>query len=313
MWSCSATRACAPFLVFYLIATFALGDAQAAVLFGSYAALVLATSVFGGLIADRWLGLKEPMTVGACSDHDWPPGPCSRERARRSRHVPGLAHLRVVLRVAGRTIAVGTGLLKPNVLNLVGALYRRDDPRRDAGFYAYYIGVNIGSLLAPLVCGYLAAHYGWAYGFAAAAVGMASGLLVLFLGRRHIHDHPESKARRAAVTPKVRLVIYACVLASIGIAAFLIQHGIVLGIVLLTTLAFGATYLLTAARGPEGCDRRRVALFLRCCRYSAMFVVLFEQFALTINLFADRAVDRDVLGVSFAAPQLIFSMVCRCR
>lgn len=305
VWELFSYQGMRAFLVLYLIATFALGDAEAAVLFGSYASLVLATAVFGGLIADRWLGAKEPMIVGAC--------------------LIMAGHLGLALEnfLGGRGslqpdaifdmfcgslafIAVGTGLLKPNVLNLIGGLYRRDDPRRDTGYYLYYIGVNIGSFSAPLVCGYLSSRYGWAYGFAAAALGMAAGLLVLILGRRHI----VSAEQDASSTPRVitlrhRLGIYAGVAAAIALAAWLIQHGIVLAVLLAVTLMFGAVYLLTVARAHGNEATAAVWRFFAVMPVPALFVILFEQFSLSVNLFADRLVDRDFFGLTFAAPQLL--------
>lgn len=303
VWEVFSYQGMRAFLIFYLIGAFALSDASASVLFGSYAALTLATAVLGGLLADRWLGEREPAVAGAVL-------------IMAGHLVLALQHMAVGLRMldppqvfqlfclALALIAVGTGLLKPNVLNLIGGLYRSDDPKRDVGYYLYYMGVNLGSLAAPLVCGWAAQRFGWSWGFAAAALGMAVGLTALLLGRGLVRRFDGATAAPQA-RPR-RLAIYAGVAACVAAASLLIQHGLVLAILLGATLAAGCAYLLAiAARDPTGADRRAVLRLFLLLPVPAVFVVMFEQFSLVINLFADRLVDRQVLGVQLAASQLL--------
>ena len=115
-------------------------------------------------------------------------------------------------------IVIGTGLLKGNIAVLVGQLYAPNDNRRDAGFSIYYMGINLGAFLAPLVCGYLGQRVNWHLGFAAAGVGMVLGLIQYVLGDRHLGDagakpavasSPEAAAagRRQAITWSVGALI----------------------------------------------------------------------------------------------------------
>ena len=133
-------------------------------------------------------------------------------------------------------IVLGTGLLKPNMSTMVGGLYSRDDPRRDAGFSIFYMGINVGALLAPLVCGYLGQEVDWHLGFAAAGVGMLLGLGQYIYGWRymgHIGEHPESPItppersrawRGTGLGAAVVLAPFAAAAAIFGLTAGLVQN-----------------------------------------------------------------------------------------
>ncbi|TAJ68860.1 MAG: MFS transporter [Phenylobacterium sp.] len=304
-WELFSYQGMRAFLVFYLIAAFGLSDARAAMLFGSYAALVLATSVLGGALSDRWLGQREPTFAGALMIMGGHATLAAQHLLVATGWLQGEAIFQVFCLGLG-LIAVGTGLLKPNVLNLIGGLYRRDDPKREDGFYIYYLGVNVGSFLAPLVCGRLAQDYGWGWGFGAAAIGMAAGLCVLLAGRRHLVRADGQSTGRGPGDRPPRIRIYGGVGVTVLLASFLIQHGLVLGALLAATLAAGCGYLLVvAARDRSGEDRRAVLRLMAVLPVPLCFVMVFEQFSLAINLFVDRLVDKQVLGFHVAAPQLL--------
>ncbi len=150
---------------------------RAALLYGNYTLLIYVLSIVGGFVADRWVGQKMAVVVGGVVIAG----------GHFSIALGSVASLYVGL----GGIAIGTGFLKPNVSSLVGRLYSMDDPRRDAGFSLYYMGVNLGAFIAPIVCGYLAQSVGfrqvladagldprgsWHWGFGAAGVGMLIGL-----------------------------------------------------------------------------------------------------------------------------------------
>ncbi len=140
-------------------------------LYGWYTGLVYLTPVLGGYLADRYLGTHRAIVTGAV--------------------LIALGHFALALEtVAGfytglALLIVGTGFFKSNVSTLCGRLYGQNDPRRDGGFTIFYMGINLGALIGPLVCGYLAESedYGWRYGFGAAGVGMVLGLAVYLLGK----------------------------------------------------------------------------------------------------------------------------------
>ncbi|HEY4492292.1 MAG TPA: peptide MFS transporter, partial [Acidobacteriota bacterium] len=160
---------------------------HASSIYGTYTMCVWLATVPGGFIADRWLGARFSVLIGgiviACGHY-------CMVLADLPFFYAGLA-----------LIASGTGLLKPNISTLVGSLYEANDPRRDSGFSLFYMGINVGAMLAPLVCGYLAQSdsfkalltswgfdptYAWHWGFGAAGVGMTLGLIVFLAQRRRI-------------------------------------------------------------------------------------------------------------------------------
>src|SRR5438128_3762849 len=145
---------------------------RAATVYGLYTAGVYFTAIPGGWIADRLLGLRRAVLVGGI--------------LIALGHYCLAANVRPLFYAGLVFIVLGTGLLKPNISSIVGQLYTRDDPRRDAGFSLFYMGINLGALISPLVCGYLGQKVGWHWGFGAAGVGMTLGLVQYVLGRKRL-------------------------------------------------------------------------------------------------------------------------------
>jgi POT family proton-dependent oligopeptide transporter len=147
-------------------------QAKAATIYGTYTMLVYALALPGGIIADKWLGQYKAVFIGGA--------------------VIALGHFSMAFQslpffFAGLgLIIIGTGLLKPNISTMVGSLYEEGDPRRDGGFSLFYMGINVGAALAPIVCGTLGQKVGWHYGFGAAGVGMVLGLVQYWFGRHRL-------------------------------------------------------------------------------------------------------------------------------
>ena len=181
-------------LVLYMVAPVAQGGLgfdtkHAASIYGTYTMSVYLTALPGGMLADRLLGARLAVLLGgiviACG------------------HFSMVFHSLTFFYLGMVLIAVGTGLLKPNISAMVGGLYAKDDPRRDSGFSIFYMGINIGAVMAPLVCGYLAqgesfkalvARMGfdvstsWHWGFGAAGVGMTLGLVIYLINQKRLPD-----------------------------------------------------------------------------------------------------------------------------
>lgn len=152
-------------------------------IYGLYTGAVYLTPVLGGLVADRWLGRKRTIALGAA--------------------LMVLGHFMMAYEpfflIALSLIAFGCGAFKPNISTQVGELYARDDPRRDRAYSIFYVGINIGAFFAPLVCGTLGETIGWHYGFASAGVGMAIGLATYLMGLSRLPpDPPPRKAPSAS-------------------------------------------------------------------------------------------------------------------
>lgn len=187
MWERFSYYGMRALLVLYLVT--ALGQERAAALqvYAIYTGLVYITPILGGWLADRYLGARRAVLLGA--------------------GLMALGHFAMVfpalLHPALGLLVIGSGFFKPNISTLVGSLYGPQDPRRDSAFTIFYMGINLGAFLAPLVTGTLAAAYGWHYGFAAAGVGMLLGLAIFWRGQRWLGDAglPPPRSGRIAETP----------------------------------------------------------------------------------------------------------------
>jgi POT family proton-dependent oligopeptide transporter len=189
MWERFSYYGMKALLMLYLVDARNWPIASAANLYGNYTACAFVAPLLGGYIADRFLGARPSLVWGGV--------------------IIALGHFTLAFEHAATfylglaLVIIGTGLFKPNVSTMVGQLYAPEDQRRDAGFTIFFMGINLGSFLAPLVCGYLGQRVGWHYGFAAAGVGMLFGLGLYLWGReRYLHGIgyalPERPAREAA-------------------------------------------------------------------------------------------------------------------
>lgn len=153
-------------LVYYMTTTLLIEQERASIIYGVYTVAIYLTPIFGGVLADRWLGRRRSVVIGASVmilGHFM--------MASEALFYPALA-----------VIAIGNGLFLPNLPGQVAGLYKPDDPRRGSAYNIYYMGVNLGAFMAPLVCGAVGEIYGWHWGFALAGVGMAAGLTIYLMG-----------------------------------------------------------------------------------------------------------------------------------
>jgi POT family proton-dependent oligopeptide transporter len=212
-------------------------------------------------------------------------------------------------------IILGTGLLKPNVSTIVGQLYEEGDERRDAGFSIFYMGINIGALTAPALCGFLGEKIDWRLGFGVAGIGMTLGLIQYVLGGHHLGEAglkpviPDDPAVAAAQRRRLQLGLG---LGAIGTAVAITLHGTGLvrftvervadsfGVVLLLlTVAFFGWLLLSGHWTPV--ERRRLVAVLALFVAASFFWGAYEQAGSSLNLFAKHSTDRIVLGYEFPA------------
>ena len=273
-----------------------LSTAEAARIYGNYTMAVYMLSIPGGFIADRYLGAHRAVLIGgaiiACG------------------HFTLAINSLTTFYIGLSLIALGTGLFKPNISALVGALYRQGDDRRDAGFSIFYMGINIGGLIAPLVTGFLAqsamfkswlAAWGfdpalsWHWGFGAAGVGMSLGLAVLALRGRHLAEAGRPPAIAATTWGAALLVLVGTIIV-MAVTMLSDRPGFewLRGLFLVVPIAVIAWF---AAKGDL--DSKRIAAVFVFFIAAMVFWAIFEQAGLTIALFADQLTARTLAGVTF--------------
>lgn len=279
-------------LTLYLIKSLAMGDMEAFGIYGAYTALVYAAPVLGGRIADQLIGYKNAVVLG------------------------GILMVIGEFMILGGTeqwlyagmgaIIVGNGYFKANISTIVGKLYEDGDPRRDSGFTIFYIGINIGALLATTVCAEVGNIYGAQYGFALAGLGMIVGTLTFWMGRakyERVAEAPDpQKLHSAWLGPLSRfhVTVIASVFA-IPLLYLLISNNQIVGYLLGATAVLVIFNLLRESfkEGPVARDRMIMMIILFI--FNIVFWACFEQAGTSLTLFADRNIDRHIFGWEMGA------------
>ncbi|HZZ30352.1 MAG TPA: oligopeptide:H+ symporter [Phenylobacterium sp.] len=213
-----------------------------------------------------------------------------------------------ILFLALALIIMGVGFLKANISAIVGQLYTQGDPRRDPGFTLYYYGINLGSFLASIACGWLGQTIGWWAGFGAAGVGMALGWLVFVLGKPMLDGKgeppdPVALARPVAGPLNTEWLIYLAALAGVAVVWGVVQSFAVvsalLGVGAVCVLAYLIWYMVAKA---DKVERERLLLAIVLILASVVFWALYEQGGSSLNLFAERNVNLHLYGDQYMKP-----------
>ncbi|MET0363877.1 MAG: peptide MFS transporter [Sphingobium sp.] len=302
MWERFSYYGMRALLIFYLTKWWLFSDGKANLIYGAYTSLVFITPMLGGYLADRYLGQRKAvqfgailLTIGHCL-MAFEGGVAGHEDN------PAIN----VFWLALSFIMVGSGFLKANISVMVGQMYRLTDVRRDGAYTIFYVGVNVGAFLGSIIAGWLGETYGWRYGFGAAGIGMALGLVVFVAGRgkllgRGEPPEPEVLARRHGGL-RLETWLYLLSIASIGVMWVLIQMQDAIGWLLLASGAVLLAYIAWVAvtrLEPHARDRLFVILFL--VLLNPIFWGLYEQTGGSLNLFTDRFVDRSMMGIDVKA------------
>jgi POT family proton-dependent oligopeptide transporter len=317
MWERFSFYGLRPLLVLFMSAAlaergFGFDRTQASAIVGIYAASVYLSSLPGGWIADRLLGLRRAILYGALLI----------AAGHISIGFSSFANGKVPFFIGLILIVFGTGLLKPNISAIVGELYPEGGSRRDAGFSIFYMGINLGSFAGQLVTGFLGETIGWHWGFGAAGVGMFVGVLVFAtrskaalgdIGAQPSLD-PDPAIRRtqilrarAFITIGVALIALVVILASTGVITLdpqVMGHYLTYVLVSLAVLYF--SYLFIAG-GLDSNEKKRLLVIGVLFVFAAVFWSAFEQAPTSLNLFAKDFTNRQ-LG-SFEVPAVWFQSV----
>ncbi len=302
MWERFSYYGMRALLILFMVKTAAEGGLgydtkRAAAIYGTYTMSVYLLSILGGFVADNFIGARRAVLFGgiviAC-------GHFSMAFNSQTLFFGGLI-----------LIALGTGLLKPNISTMVGSLYSPTDERRDAGFSIFYMGINLGAFLAPLVTGYLAQsprwkaqlttwgfdpRHSWHWGFAAAGVGMTLGLVLYVMQRErlaHVGHAPAREKDGSRPWGKLALVALGSLLL---IAAMKASDQYPLLVYVLFALQIAGILFFAFKPDP---DSKRIAAILVFFFAAEIFWAIFEQTGSTISLFADKLTRNEIFGAEF--------------
>ncbi len=297
MWERFSYYGMRAILVFYLTKHFLFTERPAYAVYGAYTSLVYITPIIGGYLSDKYLGPRKAVLAGGVLitiGHlliALMEGPQGQQGSALQGFYLGLAF-----------IIVGTGFLKANISVLVGALYPRDDIRRDGAFSIFYMGINTGAFVGPLIVGALGETVGWNWGFGAAGIGMALGLVAFVLFRRELHGVgeppvPATLRARSAIGVPVEWLIYLGALVGVAVAWWLVGNQGVVGTLLIVSAVLTIGYILTTSfRTLAREDRHRIFAALFLIAMCPLFWALFEQTGSSLNVYTDQQVDRSLFG-----------------
>jgi POT family proton-dependent oligopeptide transporter len=301
MWERFSFYGMKALLFLYLTKYHRFSDGDSYDLLGAYGGLVYAVPLLGGLLADRYLGMRRAVSFGGA--------------------LLVLGHLGMAFEGHGAAalqvfyfslalIIMGVGFLKPNISTMVGRLYAPDDPRRDSGFTIFYAGINLGALLSSLLCGYVGETYGWRYGFGLAGVGMLVGLATFLGFQQHLEGHgdaPDERVLRRKVLGPLDLERATYLGALVGVLVLwqlIARTWAVQGAMHVVSVVFVGWFGWFVARRCTKVEREQMVSLLLIILACLVFFSLYEQTYGSWVAISDRMMDRRLLGFEWTAGML---------
>lgn len=277
-------------LVLYMTEQLLFTDQMSYGIYAAYMSLVYVTPLIGGIVAEQLIGYRKAINLGGI--------------------LMALGHFFLTFETpfffftSLGLIIVGNGFFKPNISSLVGALYPEGDKRRDAGFTLFYLGVNTGATIAPLLCAWVAQLYGWHYGFILAGIGMICGLVVFQSGiKKGIFDDlgvvpsiQKYTEFRRGLTVRYQVVIAAIL--AVPIFALIVKYYTFEHYLLWVVSLFLIGYLGKIFYAVSAVEKKRLLVVIYFTFLSTIFMVIFEQAGSSLTLFADR--NMNLIGINAA-------------
>lgn len=285
-------------LVLYMIEHFHFSDTDAYQLLGQFVVLVYALPVLGGWVSDRYLGNRLAVLLGGfllCIGYAL------------------LASEKHALFLGLSLVILGNSLFKPNISSFLGQFYTTQDPRRDAGFTLFYVGINVGSLLGPLSAGCLREWISWSASFAAASFALLLGVCVFRRGYRYFDEKgwpPHLMVKTLGGFLKAKPVAVLLFLAILSMVYFSITHLVAGSYALYAAGLLFCGYILWIARKQAPDTRWHMPMLLVMLLISTLFWSLFFQMFSAVNVFTERAVDRVIGG--YEVPTTVFLSIEAC-
>ncbi len=299
-------------LVLYLVNKIGLSRENALEIYGIYTGLVYLTPLLGGYLADKILGRRKAVLIGGIV----------MALGQMALTSPALLYVGLGLLIAGN------GFFKPNISTMVGGLYREGDVRRDGAFTIFYMGINLGALYSPMVCGFLGEKVSWALGFGSAAIGMVFGLVQFGLGQKKLGntglppgraletetaqagpyrsgDMPSGPATSLLSRDYVDVLVWTGATVALvwgllfagkfAAPAWAATPGVVKSLLGLGVLGVAFFQLF---RGSNKTEAQQILVIVILCAFNIFFWMGFEQAGGTMTLFADKQTDRNLGGAS---------------
>jgi POT family proton-dependent oligopeptide transporter len=290
------------YLINELFADLADGKEFAYGIYAAYGSLVYFTPAIGGMIADRLIGHKNSIMLGGL--------------LMTLGHFTMAFEDKTIFFLSLGLLIIGNGFFKPNISTMVGGLYKQGDAKRDAGFTIFYMGINIGAFIAPLVCGWLGASYGWHYGFGAAGIGMLAGVIVFWNGsKNNVYGNQgeqpaEFKDKKYFGLLNIKHIVYILAFASAPLFAFLVKQNSyivfpdsplesgLMTFLLFALLILVIIFLTYTCIKSDKVTRERLIVVALLTFFITIFWSFFEQAGSSLTVFAQDHVN--LIGLNAA-------------
>jgi len=290
-------------LVLYMTKHLLFDDDMSFGIFAAYMSLVYVTPMIGGILADKILGFRKAILLGGV--------------------LMALGHFFLTIETplffygSLGLIIVGNGFFKPNISSFVGDLYHKDDSRRDAGFTIFYMGINIGAAIAPLLCAWFAETYGWHYGFVLAGIGMVLGLFIFKRGINNevfqdkgLITNSELYSKKITGISNEKLVTIGAFL-SVPIFSLIIKYNQFEHYLVWVVSSFLIGYITFIISKVSKIEKKRLIVVVYFTSLYTLFSAIFEQAGSSLTLFADRNVNlvgMDAAGTNSINAGFIFML-----
>ncbi len=289
MWERFSFYGMKALLIAYMVSELKFDDPKAYAILGSYAALVYTMPMFGGFMADKFIGYQRAVLFGGI--------------------LMTLGHSILALPTdwsffyGMAFIICGNGFFKPNISSLVGTLYTENDSRRDSGFSIFYMGINIGAALGGLICGYVGKEINWHYGFGIAGIFMAVGLIVFVFGKKTLGDRglpPNVEALKKPIIAflKPEHLIYGGTLLVMPLVVTLFNRYHLMDYIMFGLGTVALIYILSLGLKMERDAKLKLFAALIMIIFSIVFWAVYEQNAGAMNLLAERNAKMELFGIN---------------
>ena len=296
MWERFSYYGMRALLVLYLVNSLNYSESEALHIYAVYTGLVYLTPLIGGYLADRFLGTHKSIFIGGLT----------MMIGHFLMAFPDYLYLAIGM------LIIGNGYFKPNISSLLGKLYKSNDVRRDSGFSIFYVGINVGAFLAPLIVGYVGETINWHYGFAIAGFGMLAGLIQFYYGQNKIIKEDTTQQSRKLKSADWGLITIISLI-NIPLILLILEVNEVINNyffeILLALVTFISFYLLTRKKQLLSAkeDLKKIVYIGVLSIFVIFFWVGFEQAGGSLTLFANNSVDRNFLG--FIIPASFFQSI----